>query len=164
MKTDFPIFDIPVYRCTLEEHTIEAEKTIDDKLDVMNPPLSDRERWKREFMLRYDDSQWMRWHYNQTVGWLQLCVSGSDVIATEYWVTAKRITSYLRHKTFIWNDYKAINVIVFPTMSDADIFSEVDKELLSLAKTKKYRNRFIDLTNFHNVGPFIRWRDLLNQK
>lgn len=162
MKTDYPIFDIPVYRCNLDEHSIEVENTIEDKLNLMRPPLSDRERWKREIRLRYDDAQWMRWHYTQTVGWLQLRVSGMDVQATEFWATAKRITSTIRHKTFIWNSYKAISVIVLPNMNDADIYSEIDKELLTLAKSKKYRKRYIDLTNFHNVGPFIRWQDLLN--
>ena len=163
MRTDYPIFDIPVYRCTLDLHINEADRIIDAKLDMMHLPLTDRERWKRDIKLRYDDSQWMRWHYTQTVGWLQLCVSGMDIIATEYWVSAKHITPNLQHKTFIWTTYKAISVNVCPHMSDANIYDEVDKELLSLAKTRKYRKRYIDLTNFHNVGPYIRWVDMFSR-
>ena len=161
MRTDFPILDIPVYRCTQEEHAAEVDKIIDSKIDAMRPPLADRARWKRDIVLRYDDAQWMRWQYNQTIGWLQLYVSGMDILATEYWVSAKHITPHLKHKTFAWNCYKAISVVVLPNMSDADIYSEVDMELVSLGNTKKYRKRHIDLTTFHNIGPFIRWQDLL---
>ena len=164
MNTDIPIFDIPIYRCTPEEHSLEVEATLNKQLDNMPIQPSERERWKQELRLRHDDKYWMRWRYNHTIGWLQLYTFGADIHACEYWVTAKHITPCPSHKTFAWNKDKAITVVVFPNMSDAEIYSEVDKELLSLAKSKQYRKRYIDLTNFHNIGPYVRWKELLNPK
>jgi len=164
MITNLPFFDIPVYRCTLDEHSKEVENIIENKLDMINPSRSDRDQRRKECELRYNDAQWMCWHYNQTVGWLQLYVSGMDILATEYWVSAKRITSTPRNKTIVWNRYDAISVSVLPYMSDNDIYLEVNKEFLALSKTKKYKKRYIDLTGFHNIGPFIRWWDLVNPK
>jgi hypothetical protein len=159
-----PIFQIPIYRCSPQEHQKEVEEKLQWHLDNMRV-VGDaaRKAWRKKLELRYDNAFWARWRYNHIIGWLRLYVRGSDILAELYWIDAERIVKQPKRKTLVWSSYREIHVSVSPDMSNRETYEALEHALVALQEQRLYRSRYIDMTEFRNLGPYVKWKSLITK-
>ena len=152
-------FEIPIYRCPIDQHTKEMER---DKLDWLGPlqetknsapeSFSNAERW-------WESIRWYPWRYNEVIGWLRLFVFGSQIRGELWYTKAKRILPkpkkpmFLRGEVFLTGFH--------PRQTDTEILSELKAQLVEFQKSKRMKGRFLDLECFLSIAPSVCWRKLL---
>lgn len=160
--SDFYIFDLAVYRRTEEEYYADRDQSTARRLDASGLSRERSPDSYRNAEEAFKDSYGGPWEFNQVVGWIRLYVEASHVGAHLWWVNAKRLQSKMR-KTFYLTTPSNILATSFPPgVVSAEIFSDTLTHLEKLAKEKPLKGRYLDLGTFRNIGPFINWRELLN--
>jgi hypothetical protein len=88
---------------------------------------------------------------------------GRNVIKAEYWrIENKRIPRIQAKKKFSWRPGNAIEVWFSENSTSDEIYSELLDRLKALQKEDHFKKRYVDLSSFREIGPFVNWRALLN--
>lgn len=157
-------YDIPVYRLAQQKYETDIQSYID--LHMFGATEEERES-RRVFYkkdpdrkLRIQDHLWKNfggaWQFNEIIGYIRLYFSGSQILG-EYWqIDAKRIVK-TRRKRFVFTTYKIAPERDIPADSTNQEIYEIIMEYLNEARTE-LKSRFVDISLFETIGPFIDWR------
>lgn len=162
------LFDIPIYRCTIERHSQEME--IKKKNYMILPKIQDskiyQEALKRR-MISFEERCWYPWKYNEIIGWISVYLDESKVRG-DLWFVRQRISRLLKKKRFL---YRA-DIFEWPlffwsdihNMTSEQVFEDLKETILKFIKDHrvlKNSKYYIDFTCFNNVGRLIDWKSLL---
>jgi hypothetical protein len=157
-------FEIPVYRCSLNVYLTELKKNRQNYLQYINTisgvPREEAPESYATAEYWFEQKHVTPWHYNQALGWLRLDKDHSSIKAEYYFVSANKVSKRLKHKRFFWEG-KAFELHPVPRDSSSTIFESVLNAIKDLQKEQRFKNRYIDLEAFRNLGPFVNWRALL---
>jgi hypothetical protein len=109
---------------------------------------------------RFDDQVGYLWEYNETIGWIQICVRGTEIKGELFFVIGKKVRSGMR-KRFSWAD-EPFEIDVNPGDSSARIYDAIAKELDRFRAERRYRKWHLDDRAFRNTGPFVDWCGLVD--
>ncbi len=159
------IFEIPVYRCRIKQHTDETNRErkhyIDDALELC-PVASDiRERTYENAKNLYDLQKWYPWRYNEVIAWIRLYQDGTRILGQPWSIRAKRIRRNWAKKKFYCGTYNIIELTFRHGDSSNKILETICSELRGLSSMKFFKRRYIDLELLETVGAYIDWRQLL---
>jgi hypothetical protein len=162
LNTSFTeIFDIPIYRCSLEQHKLELEREKEKFVSIATGDSPEMERLRKNLSILYDDTKWYMWKYNEIIGWINLHSVGHLIKGDIYLTDKSKKITRRGKKTFI-NSRIAFDIPIYGRDTSEVIFSKVLERLRSLPKTyQSLRKRYIDLTKFENAGRFIDWYSLV---
>jgi len=152
-------FEIPVYRCSYEE--FHAKLEILEQEHIRNYG-SLESYWRTHELYKYRTSG--PWRFNQIIAYLRLFVDfGRDVFKAEVWrIEQVRIPEFQGKKKYMIRPGNAIEVWVSRKESSKEIYAKLLSDLEALQKEKRYKNRYIDLSAFREIGPFLDWRSFLD--
>jgi len=156
-------FEIGIYRCTEDKYGAEVEIATEKHIKWLWAGSGIIPDPTCESYKRAEQSAWEKcggpWHYNQSIGWLRLFVLGSK-IGADLFFTEKRIQRNVRHKEFRYAK-KAFEIFFLREHSSEKIHQKICTTLVELNQEKPFRNRYLDVEAFNNIGPYIHWRKLI---
>lgn len=161
------VFDIPVYRSTSDEFDKEIDMCVTTRvkwIESYGPqqrPLNQEMRDRQLHSVIAESGG--PWQFNQVVGWLRLFVEGSTIGCHLWWVDAKRLNRRMRKKRLYLTTFSDVLGAWFPDQSSSEIFEKLDSRLSDITRRPPYVNRYVDLSVFHRLGPFIDWRGMLDR-
>jgi hypothetical protein len=170
MSQNIYFFEIPIYRVTQKHYGKETEIT---KVNVLKPirdvwsrgssePAETSEIYQQEKYRFEEDYGTHTWRYNQAIGWLRLFTSDHSHIRADYYWVKERITKNLKNKHFRYRgEIKTFELDIFPGMSSYDIYTLLQEHIKELMEEKPFKEKYIDLEMFQNIGRCIDWRALL---
>lgn len=165
--SDQYVFDIPVYRSTSGEFDKEIDIYVTKLLEWIESygpqqrPLNQEMRDRQLHSVIAESGG--PWQFNQVVGWLRLFVEGSTIGCHLWWVDAKRLNRRMRKKRLYLTTFSDVLGAWFPDHSSSEIFEKLDSRLCDITRRSPYVNRYVDLSVFHRLGPFIDWRGMLDR-
>ena len=151
-------FEIPVYRCKIEKHTMEMKKRESefDNHEIKETAPISYQNLKNHF----HKTIWYPWRYNEVIGWVCLYILGNQIRADYYFITAKRIGKGIRKKRFQYFG-KAFEHSLSRNLSSKEIFQEIINQLENLTKNEfPFKGRYIDISTFKTMGEFVDWKSL----
>jgi hypothetical protein len=160
IHTDRYIFEIPIYRCSPDQHTslLAEEKRKSLQLfevtrDTAPRSLAISKQW-------FDERHWYPWRYNETIGWLRLYALGAQIRAELWYVKARRIVRETRKRIFfVGKEFEISFRLADP---NTEIGNVVLERLRDLKRQSHFRKRFIDLECFEAVAQHLDWKGLLS--
>ena len=82
-------FDIPIYRCPIEVHTVEMAKARKKHLDYFKQPHINASKDQLvAFGHGWDAESWSSWHFNEVIGWVRLYVRWDEIMGDLWEITA----------------------------------------------------------------------------
>ncbi len=164
LKFERYFFDIVVYRCDPDSFYTERERNVQKHLEWIaqlgGPPREEHPDIYKGSEERFVD-RYGTWRYSQAIGWIRLYVLGRQIRGETWFIDAKRIRQDLAKKNFR-HFGKAFELSFFPGEdSSANIYDQICIALEALRQEKLFKRRYLDLEEFHNIGPFIDWRGLI---
>jgi len=156
------IFDIPVYRSTVEKYYIQREQEEEKLISCIG--LDPTRRKEQVLGVRQGlFERWGPWTYNETIGWIEIRAESSRIVGTLYLTTA-RVTKLTRAKRVFWRG-KLFEFHVFPYDLPANIYEDLKSVILeNVAATGSLHGRYIDFEALDSLGPHIDWRSLLSDQ
>jgi hypothetical protein len=155
-------FEIPVYRLSEEKYY----KDMDDHINKhelfqksMDPFYQRNPDLKSQYMDYTKKKFGGMWLYNEIIGYIRLCVSGSQILGW-YCQNAAKKQCKTRKKQFEYVTYKLTPELDLPWDVNSEDIYLVLLEYLKNCKNE-LRNRFIDSSNFEKIGPFVDWKKLI---
>ncbi|MCI5114626.1 MAG: hypothetical protein D3921_05770 [Candidatus Electrothrix sp. AW1] len=95
----------------------------------------------------------------EIIGYIRIYAIGYHVKG-ELWLTrAKKIRRDLKNKKIFYRG-KAFEHRCFYQSSE-DIFNSIQSEIVAIQNQQEFKKRFVDLSQFLEIGPFIDWPGLL---
>lgn len=149
---DSTFFEIPIYRCTIEQHSKEVEldyQKFAEKCHLMED---------KEIKSYYYPNMWHSWHYNDVIGYLNLYIFGNEIRADLWKVNKERIGKGITKKPFK-HFGKVLESKIPKNLNSTEIFEFIKLELTTLNR-KKYKNRHFDLEALNTIGNFVNWKEL----
>ena len=151
------ILSIPIYRCTPEQHSLELKRDKEKYLEWYKEHF-DETIVKKESD-RFDDES-VPWKYNEIVGWLELHLRESKLIA-EHWTVKETISRALSIKTFVYFG-KAFESFFHGFTNDEEISTPIVKRLTEWYEDNGAgKHRYIDLENASFKIGNIRWVEIM---
>ena len=161
------IFDIPVYRKSHDEFDAEIDTAMAKRVEHIISHDPQRRRPDRETHQRLHHAVIAEsggpWQFNQIVGWLRLFVEGDKIGCHPWWVDAKRLSRRMRQKRLYLQTTSDVLGVRLRNESSNEIYDILLKRLSEKAEEQPYKNRYVDLDIFRRVGPFIDWREMIDQ-
>jgi hypothetical protein len=162
---NFYVFDIPVYLCDKSSYDAKMDKAVEECLTDTFEARGLARTTDIEQLIRIRERARVnfggRWQYNQIVGWIRLFIEGGGVGGHLWWVNTNLLRRKMR-RTFEFRT--ASNALATWLPDDADsglIFKRTLEAVEGLSKVPEFKGRYIDLSVFRRVGPFIDWRGLM---
>ncbi len=160
------IFDIPIYRCSIEKHTQELNdaktKKLQNLIDIHGHEVKKSKSY--EWVGNdFDRKEWYPWRYNEVIGWIRLYTIGSQVRGELWFTNAKRIRRDLKRKK-IYYIGKVFERFFHKGHSSIEIFQIIYEELLSQKKVSPIKGRYLDMKMFCRTGKLIDWKQLFTSK
>ena len=158
------IFDIPIYRCSINKHTAELEndkrKHLQSLVDIHGPEVkkSQSYKWWGDY---FDREKWYPWRYNEIVGWIRIYLLGRQIRGELWFISSKVIRKGLKNKAYYYRG-KEFELTVFQTMSSADIYQMLLDQLEILKDCWSKKKRFLDTELLEEIGPFLDWHNFLD--
>jgi hypothetical protein len=159
IHSDRYFFDIPIYRCSPDQHT---SWFAEEKRKSLQPFEATRETAPESLAISkqwFGEWHWYPWRYNEVIGWLRLYALGSQVRAELWYVKAKRIVRETRKKIFFVG--KEFEISFRSVDSNPEIGKVVLETLRNLKRQSLYRKRYVDLECFEVVSQHLDWKGLL---
>ena len=151
------ILSIPIYRCTTEQHSLELKRDKEKYLEWYKEHFD--ETIVKKVSDRFDNES-VSWKYNEIVGWLELRLHDSKLIA-EQWTMKERTCKGVRKKTFIYFG-KAFESFFHGFTNDNEISAPIVKRLTEWYEDNGAgRNRYIDLEDASFKIGNIRWAEIM---
>jgi len=156
-------FDIPVFRCSLEEwgkersaENLKLAKQIKRTEDVTAKDIKNAEDWNRGSFSSY--------RYSDLVGIIRLYAMPGQIRAETFFVTNKRLVRNQKNKRWSYLG-KLLEFMVFPEMTNGEIYDWTLKKIKRVSKEESYlKKRFVEIECFETTGPFIDYKKLTGLK
>ena len=165
-RPDELLFEIPVYRVSLDAYHDEYRALVDEAIEELAGSWEWAQRSPGD--LRDYVERWARplhgrpYWYNQMIGVIRLYQDGGSIKA-EFWGQPQRgFRRDFRHKGYMHRgrvfEYHSGPVAV----SSIQIYQELLDRLLGLTSPgNRFARRHVDLNSFKRVGPEINWLKVL---
>lgn len=161
-------FDIPVYRISENIYCKEVDKYAEKIICSSSSPhliestkkyYTEHPKEKQEFRARIQNSYGGVWKYNEIIGYMQLYFLGSQ-IRGQYWQMQGKRIQRTRRKIFESRTSKLAPEIHIPlSASNEEIFTMILQYLADC--NKELKNRYLDISHFKTIGPYINWQKLM---
>jgi len=152
-------FEIPIYRTSIENYCIEMNNMREKYYGQF--PGSRAGRYFEGYADLIERTHWYPWNYNETIGFLNLYIFGSQLRVDFWLIPNQRISKGIHKKKFI-NYGKILEAQIDKTKSSVEIFEWIVSELSDLEK-RKFKRRHFDLRAFKVLGRYIDWKTLSNE-
>ena len=159
-------FEIPIYRCSFEQHLIEMEKEKTKYIRSCLVHTGDlpeiRASAHKIAENHFDRHRWRSWFYNEVIAWIRLYQDHTQIKGELWLVGAKKIRRGLVRKKFYFDTWKIIELNLEYSDSSEKIFDRICNELTRLAQHKRFKKWYMDLGILETIGPFVDWRQLFS--
>lgn len=166
MLDQFSFFEIPIYRCSSDKFRKETL----DKIKKRKAHLE--EQWKRQGanpdrLLVSRESVFpdiekrafeKPWKYNEVISWIELYIWSGQIRGDLWEVKSKRIKRFGKKEYFYFS--KIFEMPIPSNETSNQIFNRLLKSLRMISE-ESFKNRYMDLAIFKNVGKFINWKKLV---
>lgn len=154
--------ELPVYRLSENEYFLEQEschKKYFEESFTKNKQVKSTISFEDYFekARRFDDI----WRYNEIVGYIVLYISGHQIRGEYYQHNVTNIKK-TKKKHFVYKTHKLVTEINILKMSDEEIYTSIINYIDRCEKELK--NRYIDSDTFRQIGKYIRWNSLMQDK
>jgi hypothetical protein len=156
------IFEIAVYRKKPDALSSDLDNVYVNSIRQISPHADLTNFRERPAYRYFCEKQGAPYPYNQVVAWIVLWARNDSILGEFYAVEGKRLTHACKKLPFQWKG-KAFDVYVLDGDTSLTIYEKVRDEILLLSKSGTFRKRFIDLTAFDNLAPYIDWRRILDE-
>jgi hypothetical protein len=173
------VIDIPVYRLSPEQRSIELSKIKNDRTNPLivykewgiesnqffwnhlteQQQLDSIENWSRDF--DYSDEA-RGWQFNDVIGYISIFVD-KDQVKAEYWFMRGTIRREMRNRVFQYRG-SAFEIWVLYNDTSDDIYKQILRDLERLKTKKPFKGRYIDMESFQVLGEYINWLDLVKHR
>lgn len=165
MIANLYFFIIPVYRLSQDDYLAQMAE---EKNKVFTPEketfLENNPNYKILAEEAFIKSYGGKWEFNEILGYIKLHILGTQVRG-EYYENDKKRHVKTRIKQFTYITHKlAIEVELPLQKNNTSIYLAILNYLGRCAKDKKLRNRFVDISYFKKIGPYIDWLKLINEQ
>src|SRR5271165_3458901 len=145
------ILELPVYRCTEEQHYREQEakfemaaRWVKESLRALNKDLDTAEDLQ-VFRTDWFKREGCPWDFNQIVGWIRLYTWTGNIAAYLFFVR-ERISKNMSRKRFVWERAKFLEMRVFEHESNAQILDNLKTKILSERnESTRLRRLYVDI-------------------
>ena len=150
------LFEINVYRCSIEKHKLQTLRVISRYDDTV----------KKLDSILYSSGEIYTYYYNEVIGVIVLQPFCSQIRGYLYLEKAERRRYGIRKKNFIPPMGKCIELSIYENWSSEQIYKELYEELLVASKVikREYNGACVDLEAFVNIGQYVDWKRLLINK
>ena len=154
-------FDIPIYRCTLEVHTVEMMKARKQFLDYYRrPPIRASKDQLETYGHSWDAHSWTSWHFNEVIGWVRLYVRWDEIMGDLWEIRAKR--PRFGNKKVFRNGGDYFKLRPDNAASSAEISDLVRQKVQEIQKLPRLKNRHFDFEAFDEIRRFVDWQALID--
>lgn len=153
-------FDIPIFRCSIEKWNAEKLQRV-KKLAArikQDDKFSDDELKTAESWLASDFSSY---RYSELVGMIRFYAMPGQIRAETFFTKNKKLVHNQKNKKWAYMG-KLLEFMVFPEMTNNEIYDCIGRKLKEECGKSYLRNRFVELTCFETTGRFIDYRKLTN--
>ena len=148
------ILSIPIYRCDSKQHSKEM-KNAKKKYWESCFKYGDKD-FIEKMSIEFDKGKWFPWQYNEVVGWLQINLNNSKLIA-ELWFVENRISKQLRNKRILCQG-KAFECFLHGVNENSRIVEIIYSSLIDWIKTSnRIKKRYIDVEDVRFKMSLIDW-------
>jgi hypothetical protein len=152
-------FEIPIYRCSEDEHNTQWQHEIDRLMQSVKPYKDRNPEGYKERLEYVRQLTWRQWRYAEVVGWIRLHRLDTQIRGELWFSTAKRIVRGCK-APIRWQG-KAFERTCWPSETDEEIGCAIMAQLKTFAASGGFRRRYIDLECFTAIYDKIGWRRLL---
>jgi len=151
-------FEIPVFRCSLEKWNLERTKEVSKLANVVKQTevASTKDLENAEFWLA---GNFTSYKYSELVGMIRLYTMPGQVRAEVFYVINKKLVRNQKNKKWGYMG-KLFEFMVFPDMSNEEIYEWTIKKLKRYCNESYLKNRYVDFSCFEVSGPFIDYSKL----
>lgn len=164
---DSCVFEVPIYRCSLEQFTGQMEKDVAEHLEWLERASGGVTREEAPHTFSVSEEYFRNrygapWRYNQVVGWLRICADQGSVWGEVWYVEAKRVRRKMR-KHYVWRGraFKLDNCTDTPS---EEIFARIVHEIEGLRRWKLFKRRHFELCPLLAIGPNVDWQGIVGAK
>ncbi|GAB5493097.1 MAG: hypothetical protein Phog2KO_33120 [Phototrophicaceae bacterium] len=115
---------------------------------------------QKNIFTNYFQQKYGQWEYSQIIGVIKLYILGTSIRGETWFVDAKRVTRTMKKKSF-YHYGKTFELSVFNQIPSNEIYDAICLELKEASNEEPFRNRYIDLEAFNNIGKFVNWHEIL---
>lgn len=163
-----PIFEIAVYRKSPRELEVEYDTSLTKHLQLLEPQYPTIQIYKPKYQgLRFiRDKFWEKYGepypYNQVVGWVVLFAKRDQVLAEYYKITEKRLTQNCRRHR-VKGQGICFAIYLAGNETSKQIVAEIAEKLRLLTAESPFKGRYVDITAFMHLAPYINWKRLIRE-
>ena len=159
------ILELPIYRCTEEQHYSEQEARYESAAQWTKQSLQMLTHKCPKFAAQEMEicrREWFRreaypWDFNQIVGWIRLYAWTGNIAAYLFFVSG-RIAKTMIRKRFIWKQEKFLEMRVFSNQSSTQILEKLKKRLSEESDdSSRVLRLYVDTGVLDVLGPHIDW-------
>jgi hypothetical protein len=159
-KLDYFFFDIPVYRCSQDKHSAEMDSEKCRFLGRLQRTSTAEINDDLERL--FDREVSYPWRFNDIIGWIRLFVLGPQLRGELWWNRTTRQVKRGR-KRFSF-DGEAFELNLLNVNDSTEIVRLILERLNSLNRHFLFKGRYIDLSLFMNLSPYINWQSLMQSQ
>jgi hypothetical protein len=154
-------FDIPIYRCPIEVHTVEMAKAKKKYLDYYKrPQINASKDQLAAFGHRWDAESWSSWHFNEVIGWVRLYVRWDEIMGDLWEITAPHPQLGTKKVFKCGGDYFKLRPE--KDASSAEISDLLRGRVQYIQKLPRMKKRHFDFEEFDEIRRFVDWRALID--
>jgi hypothetical protein len=163
MPADERFFEIPIYRCSLEEHSKELEN--EKEAYVKRNNWTNEDSLAIRFTRLFEEREWYPWRYNEIIGWVRIFRLGSQ-IRGELWGVSQRVSRKLVKKKFFYIGKLFEYSIAFKlkNLTNKRITQIVKDEIKSGLVGSKFERYHVDWENYERITRYFSWKDAMKRK
>ncbi len=154
------IFEINVYSCSSDEFYAKRTKKLNEEIQKIELKGGSMPNKQKMLFTKYFQEKYGQWRYSQVIGVIRLYILGTSIRGETWFVEAKKITRTMKKKSF-YHYGKSFEISISNQMPSNEIYNSICLEIKHISSEEPFRNRFIDLEAFNNIGKFVDWREIL---
>ena len=157
------VFEIPIYRLSNSKFETELKNLVNKSIPFTKEEMIKIHKEKGTYL--YDEIRnhsksvlEYNWKFNEIIGWITLHLNHGIIFGEIFLKKTNRITRSSKAK-ISFHDC-GFKIPYDPKSSNAEIFQDIMNSITEIQTSKKFKNRYIDKSNFETTGPFIDWKKL----
>lgn len=150
------VFNIPIYRTTIEQFDTEF------KNDKLRKEDCEQILWNYVDRMNYiKELNWYPWEFNEIIGYIRLSCTLTEIEGTLFLMNYKRIIRNFIPRKIRYQ--KTLFHLDYSIFTDNSSFTEIlRKEIIDVAKNESsIKRRHVDLLTFENFAKYYDWGKLI---
>ena len=151
------VFNVPIYRTTIEKFDMEFK---DEKLKKAD---FEQNYWNYVDRMNYiKDLNWYPWEYNEIIGFIRLSCTSAEIEGALFSGNYKRIIRNFRPLKIRYQ--KTLFHVDYSKFKDNDSFARVLRNEIeeAIKHETSLKRRHVDLLSFENFAKYFDWGRLIN--